>query len=389
VVAIAWIGLVVGVGAVVYAFRMRQQLCHYRDTIRRLKERQHVLESDLADGERLDALLVSMNEVVFRLNGSGMVVAANARAKAQFSMQGMDYPISLRQLHRDTDWHDLFKKALQLLPEHTCLPDITLSDVTLAPRIAVLNAGHMLLMCVDVSEQRRLERQRSTFLSNLMHDLKTPLTSLLGYARSLKSFGEDAEFRIEAVHVIADEAKHVNHLLDELLTLDQIEFSARNEHAACFTSAVLDRVCKMLRSVCVEKHIELLCDYGSNDTTLAIADDELERIVTNLLSNALNYSPTYSKVQLTLMVMGSRCSIVIEDQGEGIPEQEISRVTERFYRVDKARTRKHGGHGLGLAIVKELAEKNSGELKLSNRSDYANASPSGLRAEVILPLAVR
>ena len=382
----AWFPLLIALGAVVYAFRMRQQLGHYQLKVSRLKEKQHQLEPGQASGEQLDALLVSMNEVVFRLDASGRVVGANERAKEVFSMRKLEYPISLRQIYRDSDWHDALKKALLVLPKHTCLPDIELSNETLAPRIALLNAaGHMLLLCVDVSEQRRLEKQRRTFLSNLMHDLKTPLTSLLGYARSLESFGDDVDFRKEAAHVIADEAKHVNHLLDALLTLDQIEFSERDEDASCHSMPVLQLVCDMLAPQCVDKDIELLCEYGPN-TKLAILDDELERIVTNLLSNAVNYSPAGSQIRWALRVSDQYCSIVIEDQGEGIPEKELSRVTERFYRVDKARTRKNGGHGLGLAIVKELAEKNGGEIKLSNGVEKAGGSFCGLRVEVLLPL---
>ncbi|MDQ6997099.1 MAG: ATP-binding protein [Mariprofundus sp.] len=381
-----WFFLLVAAGALFYAFRMRRQLHSYKLKLNQLKEHQHLLEPDLADGDRLDALLVSMNEVVFRLDASGRVVGANAQAEEMFSMRSTAYPIPLRQVYRESDWHDAFQKSLDALPEHHCLPDMKLSHVALAPRIAVLNAGHMLLLCVDVTEQRRLEKQRRTFLSNLMHDLKTPLTSLLGYARSMDRFGDDVDFRKEAAHVIADEAKHVNHLLDALLTLDQIEFSGRDASASCQSRPVLQLVSDMLAPQCVEKHVEILCEYGP-EPELAMMDDELERIITNLLSNAVNYSPEGGRVRLALSVTEQRCTIVIEDQGEGIPEKNLSRVTERFYRVDKARTRKNGGHGLGLAIVKELAEKNAGTLTLSNRFDQSGGASRGLQAKLVLPLA--
>jgi len=377
--SLAWLFVLLIAAVALYAMRLRKQLQHYRIKYRALKKNCSDVSADAVDGERLDALLVAMNEAVFRLDASGRVVGANLRAKEAFAMQGMELPLSMRQIYRDTDWHEAFQNALQVLPEQVCLPDMHLAAEILSPRLAVLNAGYMLLLCVDVSEQRRLEEQRRTFLSNLMHDLKTPLTSLLGYARSLDRFGEDAEFRKEAGAVIADEAKHVNHLLDALLTLDQVEFSTRDAGASCCLGTVLKYVLEVIAPACAEKSVVLSADDAvKSEQELAIVDDELDRILTNLLVNAVNYAPAGSQIQIHLQVVDSSCAIVIEDAGEGIPEHELSRVTERFYQVDKARTRKNGGHGLGLAIVKELAEKNAGQLKLSNRAG------GGLRVEVVL-----
>ncbi len=373
-----WLLLLCVAAVAIYALRLRKQLQHYRVKYRALKDSRSDVSPDVADGIMLDALLHSMNEAVFRLDASGRVLGANLRAREAFVMQDEDFPISLRQIYRDADWHESFQAALQSLPEQACLPDMQADDDVLSPRLAVLNAGHMLLLCVDVSEQRRLEKQRRTFLSNLMHDLKTPLTSLLGYARSLDRFGDDADFRKEAGAVIADEAKHVNHLLDALLTLDQVEFSVRDANAICCLGTVLQHVLDMISSTCAEKSVVLnAVEAGQSQQQLAIADDELERVLTNLLVNAVNYAPDDSSVDVSISVVGAACSIVIEDAGEGIPEHELSRVTERFYQVDKARTRKNGGHGLGLAIVKELTEKNAGQLMLSNRVS------GGLRVEVV------
>ncbi len=376
---LAWLLLLLTAAVALYAMRLRKQLQHYRVKYRALKNNRSDAASDVVDGDRLDALLVAMNEAVFRLDASGRVVGANLRAKEAFAMQGAVFPLSMRQVYRDTDWHDVFQNALQVLPEQACLPDMHLADEVLSPRLAALNADSMLLLCVDVSEQRRLEQQRRTFLSNLMHDLKTPLTSLLGYARSLDSFGDDADFRKEAASVIADEAKHVNHLLDALLTLDQVEFSVRDADVSCCLDDVLQGVLDMLQPACVEAGVVLSAnEAGRSKQQLRIADDDLERILTNLLVNAVNYAPVDSQVIVSMRIVESACTIVIEDAGEGIPEHELARVTERFYQVDKARTRKNGGHGLGLAIVKELAEKNMGQLRLCNRAG------GGLRVEVVL-----
>ncbi len=381
-----WVLLILAI-LVVWLFQSRaksEQLRHYKAEVHRLQESRGGLERSIAtSGRRLDVLLSAVNEVVMRVDHTGRVMAANRLASRRFAMHRQHaLPQSILLFFRDPDWHRDFMTALKQLPEPSSLPDMEVDGRMLSPRLAPLGSDQALLLCVDMTETYKLEAQRRTFLSNLMHDLKTPLTSLLGYARSMEKFGDDEGFRKEAAQVIADEAKHVNHLLDALLTLDQIEFSSRKDDVSCEASIVLHQVYNMLMPQCQEKSVELLCDITSPDALLAILDDELERILTNLLVNAVSYAPHNSRVEIKLVLTGAMSSIVIEDQGDGIPDREISRVTERFYRVDKARTRKDGGHGLGLAIVKELVEKNGGELKLSNRSS------GGLRAEVMLPLAL-
>ncbi len=387
-----WILLILGI-LVLWLFQSRsksEQLRKYKRKVRRLQKSSGGLEQSIAtSGQRLDVLLSAVNEVVMRVDHTGRVMAANSMANRRFAMDRQHaLPQSMLLFFRDPDWHKAFSSALELLPEPSILPDMEVDGRMLSPRLAPLGDDQALLLCVDMTDTYKLEAQRRTFLSNLMHDLKTPLTSLLGYARSMEKFGDDEGFRKEAAHVIADEAKHVNHLLDALLRLDQIEFSPREDGVSCEAEAVLQQVCDMLAPQCKEKTIELICDSGPEGAALAILDDELERIVSNLLVNAVNHAPPDSQIEIRLTITGEMASIVIEDQGDGISEKDLPRVTERFYRVDKARARKDGGHGLGLAIVKELIEKNSGELKLSNRMCPSNSSSQGLCAEVILPLAV-
>jgi two-component system phosphate regulon sensor histidine kinase PhoR len=359
---------------------MRRQLHNYQAEIRRLKEAAGELQSHLVAGERLDALLSSMHESVFRLDGSSRVVAANPRAMEIFSLSESDFPLSLRQFYRDADWHGALQHALAALPKYTCLPDMYVSDHVLTPRLAQLEEGQALLLCMDITEQHRLEKQRRTFLSNLLHDLKTPLTSLLGYARSMESFGNDADFRKEAAQVIADEAKHVNYLLDALLTLDQIEFSCRDKNAVCEPEAVMKQVHGILKPRLRQKSVKLDKQFPSGKLRLAMAADDLERVLTNILENAVRHSPEKGRIRIQLAESNQQCIFVIEDEGPGIPDKKLSKVTERFYRVDKARGRQSGNHGLGLAIVKELVELYDGSLSLSN------ISPHGLRVGFSLPM---
>jgi len=307
------------------------------------------------------------------------MIAANLRARELFNIKTEEASGSLLSHYRDAEWNAQLKIAIAALPEPTRLPEIEVANRVLTPRLTQLEGGDLLLICMDITEQHRLDQQRRTFLSNLMHDLKTPLTSLLGYARSMDKFGDDAEFRKEAAQVIADEAKHVNHLLDALLTLDQTDFAPPQLDEQSDVVVVMGQVCEMLSPQCEDKNIELQCSFDRDvELVVAMSDTNVDRVVTNLLMNAINYSPAGSKVTLSLQPGEKSSLIVIEDEGDGIPEKDLPRVTERFYRVAKARSRNVTGHGLGLAIVTELLEVNAGSLKLSN------VQPHGLRAEVTL-----
>lgn len=366
------------------SLRMRRKLSECEQEIRQLKEASGGLESMLATrGRRLDVLLSAVNEAVLRVDQQGRVLAANQWAMELFRIPAdTPFPQSMLFFYRNPEWRQAFVSALGHLPENSRLPDIHVRDRVLAPRLAQLGREQALLLCMDITEKHRLEQQRRTFIANLMHDLKTPLTSLLGYARSIESFGDDAELRSEAARVIADEAKHVNHLLDSLLTLDQIEFATRDAEASCEAQDVIRRVCGLLETQARAKQIKLVCEPGEELPPVQMDVESLERVATNLVENAIRYSDKGSEVQVHLSVKGGECVLQVEDNGPGIPEFHLPRVTDRFYRVDRARGRSStGGHGLGLAIVKELLELHGGSLIL------ANHLPHGLLAEARIPLS--
>ena len=361
--------------------RMRKQLGTYKHKVRRLKDHIQTLEQHARSAERLDELLTAVNEVVLRLNGGGRVIAANPCAREMLAIADGSLPQPMLQIYRDADWYTLLTQAIAILPEKTKLPEMEINGRVFEPRLAQLDNKQSLLLCIDITARHRLEMQRRNFLSNLMHDLKTPLTSLLGYARSMESFGNDPDFRQEAASVIADEAKHVNHLLDVLLTLDQIEFAKKDADAHCDAIAVIKQVCNMLQPQCSDKQLQLHCDIPDHDIHLAVLSDDIDRIVTNLLVNAIHHSPPGGNIYLQAHCEDDLCHIAIRDEGPGIPDKHLPRVTERFYRVDKARKKHVNSHGLGLSIVKELLTFNDGALCLSNRK------PHGLCAAFTLPLS--
>jgi len=375
------LSLVLVAGCIFIILRLRQQISDYQRKISQLKEEAEALTLQLHNNQRFDALLADVNEAVLRLNDSGnTVIAANPCARDVFGMGRSPLPQPILQLYRDADWSEQLVQAVSSLPKKTKLPQITLPDKILEPRLAQLDNGEALLLCLDVTVRHKLELQRRTFLSNLMHDLKTPLTSLLGYARSMESFGDQQDFRKEAAVVIASEAKHVNHLLDVLLTLDHADFGKPDKQAHCDAVAVVQRCIDMLAPQCQDKHLSLVFEHADDAIMLAMSFDDMDRITTNLLVNAINYSPDSGEIRVRMVRQDRHCKFTIEDEGPGIPAKHLSRVTERFYRVDKSRSRNMKSHGLGLSIVKELLDANDGTLALSNHGS------NGLCAEFTLPL---
>jgi len=359
-------------------YSLRRQIRSYQNEIRRLHD---VAGSagKLSD-QHLNTLLTAIDQVMLRLDNNGSVIAANGPALSLFNIKAEKLPQSILSFYRNSDWQDAFRQVFDRLPQDGALPDMMVGERVLMPRIARLGENEVLMLCLDITDKHRLEIQRRSFMANLMHDLKTPLTSLLGYARSLQRFGHDADFRQEATQVIADEAKHVNRLLESMLTLDQIEFAGTDPEASCNADDVIRQVCDMLKEPVDKKEISLVCDTADDLPNLRMDMDSFERIVRNLLENAVQYASAGGQVILSLHQDQGMARLVVQDDGPGIPEKHLKRVTERFYRVDKARSREYGGHGLGLAIVKELCEAHAGSVQL------ANLEPHGLAVTLSIPL---
>jgi len=367
----------------VHVQRLNEKREALEKELKGLRSARKNLESSLANrARRLDVLFSAVNEVVMRVDRLGRVVAANAQASHVFEMhRSPDLPQSMLIFYRDPDWQKAFSVALKILPEASTLPEIHVGGRVLAPRLAPLGKKQALLLCVDVTEQYRAEEQRKRLFANLMHDLKTPLTSILGYARSIEAFGEDAEARGEAARVIADESLRANEFLDSLLALEHIDNFKADSMARSDLGKTLNSVTHGFASQLEEKHVVIEYAGDSPDVMVKMAESDLHRILDNLIENALRYTPQKSSISVCGTTGSDRYQLEIVDQGEGVSEKELPRLTERFYRGDKARARVEDvGHGLGLAIVKELLEKYGGSLELANHDVH------GLSATIRLPV---
>lgn len=223
----------------------------------------------------------------------------------------------------------------------------------------------VLLLVRDRTEERRVNQMRSDFVANVSHELKTPLALIAGYAETLAETELPPEEARRFAAIVQREAERLARLVDDLLTLSKAE-AGRLPLVPFRLAAVLARLLHRHLPRAAEKSIELRLS-GALDAWALGQLEETDVVLTNLLDNALRHAPPGSRVLLRVERVAQGVAVSVIDQGEGIPEGELARIFERFYRVDKSHRRGQGGAGLGLAIARHLAEAMSGQLDVRSR----------------------
>lgn len=219
----------------------------------------------------------------------------------------------------------------------------------------------------DITEHVTLDNMRKEFVADVSHELKTPITSIMGYADTLLEGDYDKETQEKFLNVIATEARRMAKLVTDLLTLSRYD-NARNriKKEAFDLGDLVKRAQDKLAIEAMKKEHNVSC-FVTADVPPVYADkDDLERVVLNILSNSIKYTPNGGDIKIYVGFVYNDAYIKIIDNGIGIPEEDLSKIFERFYRVDKARTREMGGTGLGLSIAKEILDKNGGSIDIKS-----------------------
>jgi len=235
-------------------------------------------------------------------------------------------------------------------------------DVHVAP-LELGGVPHAIGFFYDVTQVHRLENIRQVFLSNISHELRTPLTSILAFVETLENGGlEDADNNLHFLNVIRRNGERMRDLIADILELSQIEAGTVSiEPKQVLLSRHVQEIMTNLSSMAAEREIEL---KNATDARAVVNADpkRLEQMLTNLIDNAIRFNRRGGSVTVSDEVSNMRHLIRVTDTGEGIDPKEAHRIFERFYRVDRSRTREVGGTGLGLAIVKHLARLHGGEV---------------------------
>jgi len=221
------------------------------------------------------------------------------------------------------------------------------------------------------------EQTQKQFVSDASHELKTPLASIKLLSDSILQNDMDAQTMREFVADIGNEADRLVRLTQELLVMSKAELTER-DHEIVDLAQVVSKVFKMLVSVADVRNIRLTCNMEGSCMVLT-AEDDMYQIIFNLVENAIKYNRDEGRVHVDLKCVEEDVVLTVEDTGIGIPEEAMEHIFERFYRVDKARSRAAGGSGLGLSIVQELVERNYGQISVAPRE------PEGTRFTLVLP----
>ena len=209
------------------------------------------------------------------------------------------------------------------------------------------------------------EQKRHQFVSDASHELKTPLASIKLLSDSILQNDMDQETVREFVADIGNEAERLNRMSQKLLSLTKIESQADGEYEIVHIAPTIEKVMRMLTAIAKESQITIQTNF-SQDSPILIVEDDLYQIIFNLMENGIKYNTPGGKLTVDLYRVEDDAVVEFTDTGVGIPEDALTHIFERFYRVDKARSRKSGGSGLGLSIVRNLVERNRGEIHVES-----------------------
>jgi two-component system, OmpR family, phosphate regulon sensor histidine kinase PhoR len=343
---------------------------------RQLDDSIQALRSSLAelsrDRARMSAILAGMVEGVLVVDEQGVAQLANDAARRLLRLR--DDPIGRRYLEliRHPDIVAQISRCLR--DEPTDVQELTLAQdpvqvvIARATRVDTPTSSGVVLVLHDITDLRRADRIRRDFVANVSHELRTPLTAIRGYVEALlDSALDDAETR-RFLEIIARHSSRMERLVKDLLRLTRLDAGQEPlERAPCSVEALFVGVANELEPLLDSREQDAAIEVDDAAATLLGDPAKLHDVFRNLVENASNYSPERTTIYLTARRDGERIVIQVADEGPGIPEADLRRIFERFYRVDKARSRETGGTGLGLSIVKHLVGLHGGDVSADNR----------------------
>ena len=329
-----------------------------RQMDRELADRFDRLQQEKAEGS---AMIAAMGEGIIASDQRGRIVIVNAAARRLLGYGPEDSLPDLRTLFRE-------KPAREAVEEVLAGAVVEDRELDFDGQVISLNARPLpgsgaVLVLHDLTQVRRLEAIRRDFVANVSHELKTPLTSISGYAETLAEGGVDAATQRRFLETIRSNAMRMHRLVDDLLDLSRIE-SGRWVPRPEVTSvgAIAQEVFGTVADHATARGIALTLSLAADAETIVVDGTALRQILGNLVDNSLRYTPHGGTITVRTRRTGVAVTISVTDTGSGIPGEHLDRIFERFYRAEPSRSREEGGTGLGLAIVKHLIEAHGGSV---------------------------
>ena len=334
------------------------------------------------ESKRLHSILSYMTDGVLATNRRGQITMINDMAKRQVGVERDEALnqniLELLKIEDEYELRDLITQSPELM---IYSQNVNGEYISLRVRFALIRResgfiSGLVAVLHDTTEQEKEERERRLFVSNVSHELRTPLTSVKSYLEALDEGALSEPVAPDFIKVSLDETNRMMRMVTDLLHLSRIDNATSHLDVelinfTAFITFILNRFDK-IRAQDEEKKYEIVRDYPITSVWIEIDTDKMTQVIDNILNNAIKYSPDGGKITVSMKTTDDQMILSISDQGLGIPKEDLPKIFDRFYRVDKARSRAQGGTGLGLAIAKEIVKQHNGFIWA--KSEYGKGS---------------
>ena len=334
------------------------------------------------ESKRLHSILSYMTDGVLATNRRGQITMINDMAKRQLGVESDEALnqniLELLKIEDEYELRDLITQSPEMM---IYSQNVNGEYISLRVRFALIRResgfiSGLVAVLHDTTEQEKEERERRLFVSNVSHELRTPLTSVKSYLEALDEGALYEPVAPDFIKVSLNETNRMMRMVTDLLHLSRIDNATSHLDVelinfTAFITFILNRFDK-IRAQDQEKKYELVRDYPITSVWIEIDTDKMTQVIDNILNNAIKYSPDGGKITVSMKTTDDQMILSISDQGLGIPKEDLPKIFDRFYRVDKARSRAQGGTGLGLAIAKEIIKQHNGFIWA--KSEYGKGS---------------
>lgn len=354
-----------------------------------LKLKETISEMDL-ERSKLDTIFSYMEDGVLAIDTKWNIIHANPVALKILKLEDKDINnIKYDDVMKKIDNRNLMlKKAKEnddfdnsLEGNEIVEIDSSVYNIRYAPFRNERNGiGGLIIVFQDITEQHKLDNMRKEFVANVSHELKTPITTIKSYAETLLDNGMDEEISYQFLTVIDNECDRMARIVKDLLQLSNLDYKKTkwNKKNLSIEKLLKDVVMKVELQA-KEKEHTIFMNVEENMPNIVVDKDGIEQVILNVLSNSIKYTPNGGNIQILAREENDKVVITVKDDGIGIPEEDQDRIFERFYRVDKARSRELGGTGLGLSIAKQIVEAHGGDIDMKSKYN------EGTEVSIILP----
>lgn len=334
------------------------------------------IDDVVSEKDKIQAILASMSDGVVAIDNWGRVILINPIVEKYFGITlESGKGKNIRRVIRNSDFEKLLNRFLETgspVQQQIRLmtPEPRLFQVQVTPlKDKGTDGGGMVALLTDLTDKKKLEEMRSEFVANVSHELRTPLTSIRGFTETLLEGAlEEPQTARRFLEIINVESGRLTRLIDELLNISKIEdHKMTPSWQPVALNEIIEQAVTVLQPRAEEKNLAIKVMLPEKLPPVQGDPDMLRQVLINLIDNAVSYTQAGGLIQVSAEVAGDQIKVAVQDNGIGIPEDSIPRVFERFYRVDRARSREQGGTGLGLSIVKHIVDAHHGQVQVKSK----------------------